>query len=95
MPNSALDRRDGRKERPNEADVLAPIVLAISEIDGGYSAQVECWRTGSPDELKQDEILVQGTACRMERIEAANDSAIKSGDPIRVVLRTVDGRPVV
>jgi hypothetical protein len=73
----------------------APIVLAISEIDGGYSAQVECWRTGSPDELKQDEVLVRDTACKVEKVEAANDSPIRSGDPIRVVLRTLDGGPVV
>jgi hypothetical protein len=67
----------------------APIVLAISEIDGGYLAQVECWRTGRPDELMRDEVVVRETACKVEKVEAVDDSAIRSGDPVSVVLRWV------
>jgi hypothetical protein len=65
----------------------APIVLAISEIDGGYSAQVECWRTGRAGELIQDEVVVQETACKVERVEAADDTVIRSGEPVNLILR--------
>ena len=65
----------------------APIVLAICEIDGGYSAQVECWRTGRADELMQDEVVVQETACKVERVEAADGTVIRSGESINLILR--------
>ena len=65
----------------------APIVLAISEIDGGYSAQVECWRTGRADELMRDEVVVHETACKVERVEAADGTIIGSGEPINLILR--------
>jgi hypothetical protein len=67
----------------------APIVLAISEIDGGYLAQVEWWRTGRADELMQDEVVVQDTPCRVERFEVADGIVIRSGEPITLNLRRV------